>query len=300
MFWIGGRREMGKRALLAVLCTTLLLGLAVPMLPEQPAVAATGATTSVHVIKYAPDGTTVLAEKTVSYEWMESNLPVQGNGVTHYYHQGPVFEGDMWDPDETTNFKDKGAVMGTDIKDLCELVGGMAPGDEVMIHAPDGYHVESSYENIYQPLDRQGPIALCWFNGEDAGFGERYGQGYPGTGAYHTAMQLIFLAGTTNAEGKYVFGNWDMHECLPEMSQHFYEIYASTNGLSVKWVDEVRVYSGGYSGERGGPAKTLPDDTSAAASGNSLWGVVVAAIAGVLLVAGALYVFIRRRGSENG
>jgi hypothetical protein len=43
---------------------------------------------------------------------MEANLPVQGDGATHYYHQGPVFEGDKWDPEETANLKDKGAVMG--------------------------------------------------------------------------------------------------------------------------------------------------------------------------------------------
>ena len=290
---------MKRRTLAVMLCLALLLSALSTVAFPTPALA--DGTTEVQVVRYAVDGTTVLEETTVTWEWMRDNLPVYGDGDTHYYFQGPTFdEGNLWDPDETLNLKDKGVLLGTDFKDLCELVGGMSAGDEVMIHAPDGYHVEFSYENIYQPLDRQGPIALCWFNGEDAGFGERYGQGYPGTDAYHTAMQLIFLAGTTNAEGKYVFGNWDMHECLPEMSQHFYEIYASTNGLSVKWVDEVRVYSGGYSGERGGPAKTLPDDTSAAASGNSLWWVVVAAIAGVLLVAGAIYVFIRRRGNENG
>ncbi len=50
-------------------------------------------TTEVHVIRYAENGT-ILNETTVTYEWMEGNLPVYGDGVTHYYHQGPVFEGD--------------------------------------------------------------------------------------------------------------------------------------------------------------------------------------------------------------
>ncbi len=102
-------------------------------------------TTAVHVVKYAADGTTILNETTVTYLWMEANLPVQGDGKTHYYHQGPVFVKDkegQWDVNETTNFKDEGAVKGTDVKDLCNLVGGMNAGDEVMIKAIDGYHVE--------------------------------------------------------------------------------------------------------------------------------------------------------------
>jgi hypothetical protein len=217
-------------------------------------------TTEVHLIKYAEDGS-IVGERTVTYHWMETNLPVYGNGTTHYYHQGPVFEGDKWDPNETTNFKDKGAVKGTNIKDLCELVGGMAPGDEVMIHAPDGYHVEFGYENVYEPLPRQGPMVLCWYCGEDiVDIGEHQGTGYPPD--YYVGMRLVFFADTsTNAEGLHVFGNWDMHECIPEKSQHFYELYPSTNGFSVKWVDELRIYSGGYSGERGDVAKSMPTPT---------------------------------------
>lgn len=214
-------------------------------------------TTAVHVIKYAENGT-VIGERTVTYQWLEQNLPVYGDGVTHYYHQGPVFEGDKWDPNETANFKDKGAVKGTDIKDLCELVGGMAPGDEVMIHAPDGYHVEFGYGNVYEPLPRQGPMVLCWYCGEDiTGIGEHQGRGYPPD--FYAGMRLVFFADrSSNAEGLHVFGNWDMHECFPETTQHFYELYPSTNGFSVKWVDELRIYSGGYTGERGDMVKSVP------------------------------------------
>ena len=45
-------------------------------------------TTAIHVVKYAKDGTTVINETTVTYQWIEANLPVQGDGKTHYYHQG--------------------------------------------------------------------------------------------------------------------------------------------------------------------------------------------------------------------
>ena len=74
-------------------------------------------------MKYANDGTTILNETTKTYQWMEANLPVLGDGVTHYYHQGPVFVDDpnevteqqaRWNPDEDTNVleKDMGAVKG--------------------------------------------------------------------------------------------------------------------------------------------------------------------------------------------
>ena len=239
-------------------------------------------TTDVHVIKYAEDGT-IVNETTLTYQWMEANLPVLGDGVRHYYHQGPVFEGDKWDPNETTNFKDKGAVKGTDVKDLCELVGGMGPDDEVMIHAPDGYHVEFGYANVYEPQPRQGPMVLCWYCGEDSDVGERQGTGYPPD--YALGMRLVFFADTsTNTEGKHVFGNWDMHECIPEKSQHFYELYPSTNGFSVKWVDEIRIYTGGYTGEHGNPAKSMPTPTPQAIPGFEITSV----FAGLAVVTYAL------------
>ncbi len=237
-------------------------------------------TTEVHVIKYAEDGT-ILNETTVSYQWMEENLPVYGDGVAHYYHQGPVFEGEKWDKNETKNLKDKGAVKGTDVKDLCDLVGGMSPGDEVMIHASDGYHVEFGYANVYEPQPGQGPIVLCWYCGEDTEVGERQGEGYPPE--YFTGMRLVFFA------DDHVFGIWDMHEYLPEKCQHFYgDMYPSTNGLSVKWVDEIRIYTGGYTGDAGGPAKSMPTPVSSPMPGFE----AVFAIAGLLL---ATYALGRRR-----
>jgi len=218
-------------------------------------VQAAGPTTEVYVVKYAENGT-ILHETTVTYQWMEANLPVYGDGVTHYYHQGAVFEGDKWDPNETRSYKDKGAVKGTDIRDMCDLAGGMSPGDDVMIRASDGYHVEFGYTNVYEPQSRQGVMVLSWYNGEDTKVGESQGVGYPPD--YYTGMRLVFFSdNSTNLEKKHVFGVWDMHECLPEASQHFYELYPSTNGLSIKWVDELRIYRGGYTGEDVGPAKSL-------------------------------------------
>jgi hypothetical protein len=225
-------------------------------------------TSDVHVVKFAEDGETVLDETTVDYAWLEANLPVYGDGVTHYFHQGPVFVDDpeeRWDVNETTNFKDHGAVKGTDIRDLCDLVGGMEPGDEVMVHAADGYHVQFPYPNVYDPDLRQGPIVLTWYNGEDAEIGERQGVGYPPE--FYAGMRLIFFAdNSTNAEGLHVFGNHDMRETMPEAAIHFYEIYPSTNGYTVKWVDEIRVYAGGYEGATDVPVSSLAEEETDAPS----------------------------------
>uniref|UniRef100_UPI00155DC754 Ig-like domain-containing protein n=1 Tax=Methanogenium cariaci TaxID=2197 RepID=UPI00155DC754 len=51
---------------------------------------------SVHIIKYAADGTTIAGEATVTTRWMERHLTVYGgeNG-TELHFQGPVFE-DAW------------------------------------------------------------------------------------------------------------------------------------------------------------------------------------------------------------
>ncbi|MDD2260601.1 MAG: hypothetical protein PHO87_06370, partial [Acholeplasmataceae bacterium] len=113
-----------------------------------PALAADG-TTEVRIVKYAVDGTTVLNETTVDYRWLEANLPIQGDGVTRYYHQGPVFEGhweethpgeeyDGWNPGEDVLMSmlvkaDLGAVKGTDLANICDYIGGAAEGDEIAV-----------------------------------------------------------------------------------------------------------------------------------------------------------------------
>jgi len=276
----------------------LLCLLVLALVVAQPALAA-NATTSVHIVKYASDGT-VLTETTKTYQWLRDNLPLQGDGVTHYYHQGPIFEGDMWDPGETENLKDKGAVKGTALKDLCELVGGMSAGDEIMLKAVDGWHTEFAYENIYEPLDIQGIITLCWYSGEDALSGERYGEGYPGANAYHTAMQIVFLAGTTNPEGNYVFGNSDMRVCLTEERyQHFYEGLPSTNGLSGKWIDEVAIFSGEAPVK---PGEKLPPETTGDPERQDTGQLPLVPIilggVGVIVVAGSIILLsVRRRAN---
>ena len=212
----------------AILALCLLLALAAP--------AAMAATTELHVVRYAADGVTILNETTVDYRWLESNLPVQGDGVTHYYHQGPVFEGDKWNPEEDTNVleKDMGAVKGTDLKDICGLVGGMKEGETVRIKASDGLSRVFPYRNVYEPEPRQGPMVITWYHDED---------GY--VPDYYSGMRLVFFADTsTNPYGVHAFGVWDMHECFDEEYWYFYGgEYPTTTGLSVQYISEILIYS---------------------------------------------------------
>jgi len=270
----------------------LLTLLAVFCLVSAASAVSSGATTELQLTRIAENGT-ILEQQTVSYQWMEVNLPVQGDGVTHYYHQGPVFTDDpeaRWDVNETGNYKDRGAVKGTDVKDLCNLIGGMTADDDVMITAADGYHVEYGYTTIYTPSARQGPAAICWYVGEDvSGVGERQGIGYTGKDGYFLGMRLVFLAdNSTNAEGLHVFGNNDMRETLPEKSVYFYDgLYPSTSGLTVKWVSEIRIYEGGYTGEAGALAKSLTNQTAVptnAAASPLGTGILLAGILGAVIL----------------
>jgi hypothetical protein len=198
-------------------------------------------TTSLHIEKIDDQGK-VLSEKDLDYTWMETNLPVFGNGVTHYYHQGPVFVGnedDRWNPAEDKNVleKDMGAVKGTDLKDLCDLAGGMVPGDTVTLRAADGFSKTFGYQNVYEPSSRQGPMVITWYR-EDEGY----------VPDYRTGMRLVFFADTSvNPWGIHAFGNRDWHESADPSDYYFYvqgsEHYPTTTGLSVQDVAEITIKS---------------------------------------------------------
>ncbi|HIJ05848.1 MAG: Uncharacterized protein XE11_0008 [Methanomicrobiales archaeon 53_19] len=208
------------------LCLIIIAGLCISV--------CSASTTEVRLVRYAADGVTILNEKVVDYTWMESNLPVLGDGSTHYYHQGPIFEGDIWNPAEDENLKDMGAVKGTDLRDLCELVGGMSEGETVTIKASDGLRRTFPYSNVYNPESRQGPMGITWYHHED---------GY--VPDYQTGMRLIFFADTSvNPEGKNVFGVADKRETFPQEYWYFYNgIYPTTTGISVQYVSEIIINS---------------------------------------------------------
>ena len=219
------RRGTAPHPIILVLC--ILLALAAPV---------TAATTELHVVRHAADGVTVLEETTVDYTWLEQNLPVQGDGRTHYYHQGPVFEGDPWNPEEDVNVieKDMGAVKGTDLADICDLVGGMREGETVRIRAADGMSREFPYRNVYEPEPRQGPMVITWYKADE---------GY--VPDYYSGMRLVFFADTSsNPDGLHAFGVWDMHECFDSDYWYFFQPgLPTTTGLSVQYVSDVIIYS---------------------------------------------------------
>jgi hypothetical protein len=226
--------KMSKRLMSILIGLALLVSIAI--IPAPPAVA--DGTSSLQIVKYAADGVTILNETIINYSQMESQLPVQGDGITTYYHQGPTFDGNnLWDPDETLNLKTKGAPKGTDLKDLCELVGGMYPGDTVRISAIDGFSKTFDYSNVYNPAPRQGKIVITWYS-------DQYG--YVPT--WEDGMLLVFFAQTTNAAGQYVFGNEDMRLTLPVDRWHYFDIYPSSNGFAVKNINRIAIFSAG-SGE---------------------------------------------------
>ncbi len=211
-----------------ILALCLLLALAAPV--------AAAATTELRIEKIAADGITVIGEKTVDYRWLEQNLPIQGDGRTHYYHQGPVFEGDKWNPEEDVNVKEKdmGVVKGTDLKDICELVGGMGEEDTVRIRAADGMSKEFPYRNVYEPEPRQGPMVITWYKADEGHVPD-----------YYSGMRLVFFADTsTNPYDIHAFGVWDMRECFDEKYWYFYNgEYPTTTGLSVQYVSKITIYS---------------------------------------------------------
>ncbi|MDD2553523.1 MAG: PKD domain-containing protein, partial [Desulfotomaculaceae bacterium] len=246
---------------LGMLMVTLLVMLSAVYAPPE----ASAATTSLTIKKLASDKTTVLEERTVTYQELEAgklndgtSIQVTGDGNTRYYHQGPVFVDNpdeatqemlRWNEAEDTNWdtKDMGALKGTNVKDLCNLVGGMVPGDTLRIKATDGLTKTFAYKNVYEYTDREGPMVVCWYKDGK----------YPDSG-YSDGMRLVWFAKATYKEGPtsigglpsgdyHVFGNWDWHEAADPEYWYYYmqgsEKYPTTTGLSVQYVSELTIYS---------------------------------------------------------
>jgi DMSO/TMAO reductase YedYZ molybdopterin-dependent catalytic subunit len=211
----------------AVVLCVLLLVFAVPVSAQ---------TTQLEIIKYQGDGKTVIDQETVTSTWMEQNLPVMGDGNTPYIMQGPILDGsDKWNPAEDKNFdKVNETIKGTNIMDLCNLVGGMSPGDEIELTASDGYQVELPYDNVYNPQARQGPAVLAWWNA-----GQQY--------SYSDGMRLFFLADTSvNPQGLHVFGHEDMRACFEEKYQHWYGgvgNYPSAAGFGNRNIAKIEIFT---------------------------------------------------------
>jgi PKD repeat protein len=187
-----------------------------------------------HIVKYAADGTTVIDEETLTYIDMQSQFEVIGDATTIYKYEGITNNAaDIWDSDETYpgGFKIANAVKGTRIVDLVELVGGMGTGTDIVFKAKDGWETTLPYSSIYTDPAvqvRQGDAILAWWAD---------GEYVP---AYKDGMRLFFTP------EDHVYGQWDMHETLPEPYWHYYYsdvMYPSCAGLSAKYITEIKVYS---------------------------------------------------------
>jgi len=224
--------------------------------------ASAASTTSLTIKKLASDKTTVLDQRTVTFQELRegqlsdgTTMPILGDGITHYYHQGPVFVDDpdpetqellRWNEEEDLNWdsKDMGALKGTNVRDLCELVGGMAEGDTLQFKAIDGFKKDFAYKNVYQYSDREGPMVVCWYNNGE----------YPDSG-FRDGMRLVWFAEATYKEGPsnimglptgyyHVFGNWDWRLAAePQYWYYYNNQYPTTTGLSVQTVSEITIFS---------------------------------------------------------
>ena len=221
-----------------MLCIAVVTSMLQATAFSSPAAAA-GPTTSVTITKYDAHGN-VIGNTTVDYTWMQANLPVYGDGTTHYYAQGPTFDNTnfstVWNPTEDTNVdsRDYGAAIGTDVKDLCNLVGGATAGCTIKIKASDGFSKVFDYENVYNPKPQQGKMVIAWYNPTFGGY----------VPTYDTGMRLIFFADTsTNPNGWHAFGDWDMHEAMPDSRWYYYGAsWPSSSGLSVQYVSNISIY----------------------------------------------------------
>lgn len=213
-----------------------LLGLLLALLLCTGLVAAE-ASTEITIEKYDAKGN-LIAEKTVDYQWMEQNLPVIGDGETVYYMQGPIFEGDIWDPTESINVleREMGPVKGTSARDLCDLVGGAGENDIITFIPNDGFTpVSLPQDVIYNPPERMGTLFLAWYNAN-----------YGYVPDYELGIIMVFTADTSvNPWGYHVFGIDDMVMTLPQEYWTYYDTkYPNSNRLSMKYVEKIAIRPG--------------------------------------------------------
>jgi hypothetical protein len=120
---------------------------------------------------------------------------------------------------------------------LCNLVGGMSEGDTLDIIGNDNFAHHLPFEAVYYPDPRQGKMVICWEkDGQEAGSGWEEGM-----------MLMFFPEPETAQNGRLEFGNWDMHETLPEEYWNTWVeegiTFPCSNGLAVKVVSRMNIYT---------------------------------------------------------
>jgi hypothetical protein len=111
----------------------------------------------------------------------------------------------------------------------------MSSGDVVKVSARDSFSKAFNYASVYAPPARQGKVVIAWY--ADGTYDPAWGDG----------IMLVCMAQTTNSEGKYVFGNWDMHESFPQDRWYYYNDngtpYPSSNGYTVKYISKIEIFT---------------------------------------------------------
>ena len=151
-----------------------------------------------------------------------------------------------WAGTETSPPKNLGKLKGTDVKDLCDLVGGLPPGKTARIVASDNAYKDIPYSALYTPIAKLGPYVLTWWS-EGAGEGGEATSGYTGPD-YGNGMRTTFFSDTSlNPNGSHVTGLGDMADGLPSEYWYFYKDggidYPSLGGWSLKFIDRIYVFS---------------------------------------------------------
>ncbi|MFA5414881.1 MAG: hypothetical protein WC295_05250 [Methanoregula sp.] len=195
------------------------------------------ATTWINTSKYADNNySSVVNWANLTYQEMNATLPkAYSNGPV--YMQGPTF--DPADPYGTAgqNMINFYGHNGTYVRNLTDLAGGMAAGDELKIQSSDSFAVYFGADDVNTPEAHQGNLVVSWWD-SDMGL-------VPG---YYYGMRLFFY----NPQSTYGF-NDDLNLTLVEMRDNFDPWYRSnyTNidgtwpsakGLSSKYVQYLKIY----------------------------------------------------------
>ena len=189
---------------------------------------------------------------------MDSSFPIIGQTGQAEPHQLGQTQREKWDRVWNTTLsqyvqkeecnvlrKNLGKLKGTDIKDLCGLVGGIPSGQKVRITAVDNAYKDLPYSAIYTPNPHLGPYVLSRWSVDAGESGET--SGYTGPD-FTTGMRTTFFADASrNPWGKNMTGLGDMYEGLPS-SYYYYFVsggisYPSLGGYTLKYVRWIDVYS---------------------------------------------------------
>jgi hypothetical protein len=199
---------------------------------------AAAATQYVEVTKYrANNYSAVESSQNLSWTDMQSTLTnVYSNGPV--YFQGPTFNASDPYGIAGENMINYAGHNGTYVRDLADLVSGMAAGDEIAIKASDGMTRHFNYTNVYEPYNdgtyAQGDLVLAWWDSV-----------YGAVPTYSEGIRLFFYnpPATYGVADSLNMTLMDMYTSMAPWYRYNYSgIWPSAKGLSVKYVNQLKIY----------------------------------------------------------